>query len=632
VIGFTFFWEDPKDISQVDERSYRELFLTATSQLYYRPLHMSLAKALRSDSGSYAPEPFHLINVLGRVLAVPLVYLAARCWFRRDAIALAAALIFLLCPLIFDAVGPAISPHPRLFLLIIASLWLYGLGRQRSQRWPIWLAVLLEIIALLIHEMAILLPIFIGVLEAYWWWERRSSPVEEAGDHGPPPLTGFSIPAGFLLPVVIYLAIWLLIPKSGEESPELRLDTALYLSQSLTFPFAGLISGTGGWGLTPAAQAGLALALTACAFAIGVPPAGRPRLLFGLVSWAAASGLLWLTLSLDYLWTGARLLYIPLFATALAWGSLAGSPTADRRYVFGLILLAAVIGQSAWGLLSLVKLYQHGSDLMVKVMAAAQAHERALFINVPDRFEYEPPLYPIGFWGMVLAPVSQELDDYLYLATGLEHESVSLSDLPLLSPMVAAGPYRVNTRGEDAHATTRLYESIRWADQTFWTEHRPDGSFDLIAVGDIRPASPDANQLGRFGDSLVLARVETDITGDTIHLLLYWRPLAPAEPADTIFVHLLNSESQLVAQADGEGLGGLLPPSAWRPGDEIEDRRQIILAEPLPAGLYRLSVGLYSRLDGRRYPAYDPDGTLLPDQALPVWEDILPDIGPVFEE
>jgi hypothetical protein len=350
-------------------------------------------------------------------------------------------------------------------------------------------------------------------------------------------------------------------------------------------------------------------------------------LLVGLACWLVANVLLWLTLSLDYLWTGSRLLYIPLFFSALAWASLACARQPTARSIFGLAVVVVVVVQSAVGLSALVRLYHQGSDLMEDILAALEGHGRALFVNVPDRFEYDPPLYPMGFWGMVLAPVSQELHDYLRLSTGLVRESASLSDLPLLQPMIEATPYRVSTRGVDAHNTALLYDTIEWADQTFWTDYRPDGAIELQAVGDIRPAA-EAGARGRFANLVYLDRVETVVFESGIDLILHWRPINTADPADTVFVHLLDATGLLVAQADGEGLGGLLPPSAWRPGHEIEDRRRIPLDGPLPAGPYRLAVGIYSRVTGNRYPAFLADGTPAPDNALLIWDDLIAPANP----
>jgi hypothetical protein len=190
--------------------------------------------------------------------------------------------------------------------------------------------------------------------------------------------------------------------------------------------------------------------------------------------------------------------------------------------------------------------------------------------------------------------------------------------------LVEASPYRVNTRGADAHATELLYETIRRADATYVTEYHPDGAITLRWAGDIRTAPAADVWLGRIGDVSELRNVDVQVSRGQVQLTLYWAALRSSGVTDTIFVHLLDSSGTLVGQGDGESLGGLLPPSAWRVGDEILDRRPIVSDGPLPPGEYRLSVGIYDRSTGTRYPAYDRSGQEVPEGALEVARVVVP--------
>ncbi len=83
---------------------------------------------------------------------------------------------------------------------------------------------------------------------------------------------------------------------------------------------------------------------------------------------------------------------------------------------------------------------------------------------------------------------------------------------------------------------------------------------------------------------------------------LVWQPLA-ALPDDgagppQVFVHLLDDAGAVVRTFDHPY------PAPWRAGTPVEDPielHQSALAPPLPAGRYRLTVGLYRR-GGERYP------------------------------
>lgn len=71
-----------------------------------------------------------------------------------------------------------------------------------------------------------------------------------------------------------------------------------------------------------------------------------------------------------------------------------------------------------------------------------------------------------------------------------------------------------------------------------------------------------------------------------------------------------------MAQSDGDSLAGLIPLSAWRAGDLMQDQRLIMAVSSLVPGEYRIRVGVYNRVTGQRYPAFDPTGAPVPDGAV----------------
>jgi hypothetical protein len=122
-----------------------------------------------------------------------------------------------------------------------------------------------------------------------------------------------------------------------------------------------------------------------------------------------------------------------------------------------------------------------------------------------------------------------------------------------------------------------------------------------------------------LGEIVELAPVEATWDGHDLSLTLYWLPEAPARPTDTVFIHVEDVNGNLVAQGDGDSLGGLTPPSAWRPGHEIVDRRTVVANRPWSPGTYVVTVGMYDRATGDRYPAYTPAGLPIPDGELEVF-------------
>jgi len=606
-LSYNNFWEDPFDIGQAGALSFIQMFFVPNSSSYYRPLTLALMKLLMGSGPGHPPLPFHVSNVGWHLLAAMLLLGAAQHWFKDRLVAFAASVLFLLYPPAFEATARASSTHSLFVALVIGAFWLYAIGRERGRRWPIAASLGLCTLATLIHENGVLLPPMIVALELYLLWQKR--------------LNRFSLlTLLFFIPAILFALIWVSIPKPvGPPQFGLHPIEALYVSQGLSFPLARLIGQNGGLGLSGEWQAGVALVVTTTLLFIGQSRTGWPTLLLGLGWWMLAISLAWIARPIEYLEVSPRVLYFGSVAAALAWAGLAAGSGWSVRRIVGMAIVAAVALQSWSTLRREVELYRAGSNLMAEILAAGEGRGRLLFVNVPDRFEYREPLYPMGYWGMLLAPVSQDLSDFVRFATSVQMETESLSDFPLLAAMAGASPYRVNTRGPDAHATEVLYEKILWADEVYWTDYHPNGAMTLRAVGDVSEAQPATEAAGRFGETAEVLRAETNWDGNVLRLTLRWRSLSPARPTDTIFIHVFNADGELVGQGDGDSLNGLLPPGAWRPGDVIVDRRTIVSAAPLsPEEHYRLTVGMYDRATGERYPAFEADGGQAPDGELEV--------------
>jgi hypothetical protein len=610
LLHFTFFVEDPVDIGQVDGHSYAELMLLPNSNLYYRPLMLVTMKLLQGNRSGYAPLPYHALDLGAHLVSAVLLYALACEWLRRRKVAFGAALLFLIYPIAFESAARAMSPHPLLMVFTLGALWAYTAGRQKNRPALVMLALALCTLGMLVQENGVLTPFMIVAIELFLLWQRR---VERLT-----PLTLL-----FFVPVALFVLLWLSIPRAASTSLQLglQLSGALYLSQGLSFPFAGLISQTGGWGLAPMQQAGLALILALGTLAILCPRAARPQLLLAVTLWGIGVSLAWVTRNMAYLDVSPRLMYFSSFAAALAWATLIPPDWAERvrvRAWVGALVVLGVALQSLYTVAGQITLYRQGSALMEQVVATGQSGEKLLFVNLPDRFTYRRPLYPLGYWGMLLAPVSMDVGDYVWLNTGTRVQTRSVSDFPLAADMLSKSPYLVNTRGSDAHASGTLYESVLWADETYLTTYRPDGSFALSLVGNISPTSSGQAAIGRVGEIAQVLGGTLEVHNTSLVANVIWRSLQPANPTDTLYVHVLDAGGRLVAQEDGDSLGGLIFPSAWRSGNEVQDRRTISLKAPLAPGTYRMTVGIYDRATATRYPAYNASGVSAPDGELEV--------------
>lgn len=131
---------------------------------------------------------------------------------------------------------------------------------------------------------------------------------------------------------------------------------------------------------------------------------------------------------------------------------------------------------------------------------------------------------------------------------------------------------------------------------------------EALFVGQVR--------LSRADD--LLATVEAPAGGPAIQLLdhqepsrwqagqsyqigLTWWVSATVSTDYAVFVHLRRPADQsLVAQADGQPLGGWYPTSWWTSHERIKDEHIFLLPAGTPPGDYDLVVGLYDPLSGQR--------------------------------
>ena len=131
------------------------------------------------------------------------------------------------------------------------------------------------------------------------------------------------------------------------------------------------------------------------------------------------------------------------------------------------------------------------------------------------------------------------------------------------------------------------------------------------------PPSPDNFLPANFGDQIGLLGYnlgDSFLTpGASLNLTLFWTPRGRPTQDYTVFVHLLDSEGQLRGQADSPPTSGKYPTSVWDAGETIADLHTLSLAPDLPAGEYRVAIGLYDPQTGQRLSVVDEDDRILTD-------------------
>ena len=90
--------------------------------------------------------------------------------------------------------------------------------------------------------------------------------------------------------------------------------------------------------------------------------------------------------------------------------------------------------------------------------------------------------------------------------------------------------------------------------------------------------------------------------GDAIALELRWQSIRPVQQDYHVFVHLLDSRGEKVAQRDGQPVQWMRPISTWQPGEEILDHYGFLMPLDAIPGDYTIAVGLYDPVTGQRLP------------------------------
>ena len=97
-----------------------------------------------------------------------------------------------------------------------------------------------------------------------------------------------------------------------------------------------------------------------------------------------------------------------------------------------------------------------------------------------------------------------------------------------------------------------------------------------------------------FGNIIELSGYSLTPISGGLKLTFFWRALEAPEIDYTSFVHIVDSNDKIVAQADLEPLHGRYPTSIWSPEEVIVDER---ILSSIPDGEYRIYIGWYRHLE-----------------------------------
>jgi RimJ/RimL family protein N-acetyltransferase/4-amino-4-deoxy-L-arabinose transferase-like glycosyltransferase len=144
----------------------------------------------------------------------------------------------------------------------------------------------------------------------------------------------------------------------------------------------------------------------------------------------------------------------------------------------------------------------------------------------------------------------------------------------------------------------------------------------IVIRSETRPDGPRGPVQARFGQGeIALAGYDplpaSIQSGQALTVTLFWRANETPGRSYQVFVHVLTTDGDLVAQHDGPPRMGQYPTSVWAPGETVEDAHPISLP-PGFGGTAHVVVGLYSLDSMERLPVTDAHGQGYVNRMVPL--------------
>lgn len=187
-----------------------------------------------------------------------------------------------------------------------------------------------------------------------------------------------------------------------------------------------------------------------------------------------------------------------------------------------------------------------------------------------------------------------------------EVERVVLASTLIVSA-VSPGDYRLQLVDQADGYSVDLGPVSVSASQRVWALPRLDIELDARLGDWVRLAGVSS---ASFAEGQIHAKA-----GQELCLALTWQAEAKASQSLSTFVHLVDANGQIITQYDGVPLAGRYPTTDWLPREVVTDTVTLSLPQGMSAGAYRLLIGLYDPVSGRREPV-EQDGAPIAEEAV----------------
>ncbi|MHB9033511.1 MAG: hypothetical protein ACYC6L_10730, partial [Anaerolineae bacterium] len=426
----------------------------------------------------------------------------------------------------------------------------------------------------------------------------------------------------------IGLTIWLLVPKKAASVDLLDLNRVwqniVYFAQGFAYPVAPLAIDVANK-LSSSDLNAIVISIFPWILAWSILGclAGKIRLVVLSIGWfIVAAAPACLMLGFDYVIDGPRLLYTASVGAALFWTiPLDVRWHTRRRSIIGTTLAALVVVVTGFFSYRFI----HEREAMYEQMRRAVSElelttipenddKPILLLNFPAWLAPKASTFLLGHEGVTLLPEYSTISDLLWLQTG-EERKVNPVVLPDLQ---RSWVYHYVGVGKQ-ESIDSIQAPLRAAQKVILTDYT-SADIRLYEAGALAQTNQTAinDYQGEFADSLAVTDISGQVDNTSIIIELHWLDLAQVSQDVTVFLHLVNAQGQLVAQADGYPLMGMSRIMQWQPGDNWRDMRILPLPGNLTPGRYLVKVGIYPTAGGPRLSAVDGIGQSVQDDALPI--------------
>ncbi len=613
-LTYPFVWHEADDLSRTLRYSPSEYFTGMSSYEYYRPMMFLVWRMLLNAWGPDSAPMFHALSIYLHLLNAVLLFALARAITGSRLVGWAAAFMLVAYPFSYQAITWSTAHfHPAVLLLVLACVVTYARARLKTARWPTYaLAAAFLMAGILVHETAFAATPTLVLVEAYLIINRRV-----------PRWSRW--PLLYVAVALAGLALYAMADKSPPVEQTFQLLSGLYLLQGLIYPVAMLLQRACAWAgcdsvalLLPTVAVTLIALLLVCRT--------RRALTLGLL------GLAWFLLGAAPVWAGRdyvyieyapRLLYFAGAGTALALAAIADVPgemTSPDRPSIGLALrlgiIVLIVLQSSLFVAARQPLYAEGFRVVEQENQATFSPRdgMALFINTIDLQDYAQREFPLGWFGVLVAPWHNRLGAVPHLRS----ENAEW----IIEPGQAQYLQDRHPRKLEFHGRTVTPELRRdlLAQTSYVYQLRallPMPNLHLFQIAEIeRGEGSSSSAWAEWPNGVRLASASIEYEAGLPVLNLDWIINGPVDATQTVFVHVRDTAGNIVTQADGDPIAGLAPFSEWAVDDRIRERRPLDLPVHLPAGTYTVAVGLYDRGSLRRTAPTQANGADVVDGAV----------------